>query len=213
MKIMDCISLFVNEMEISEPIFTNDIYEYVKRRIPNVKKNVLNEYINRFEKMNPNFVRYQKGIYYKTSYTPFGSSDIKYNDLIKKTYINSGDEVYGYESGPSYINKIGLTTQMPSCTYIVTKKNRAYLSIPNNNVKLLKPIIEINNDNYHYLQFLDILDNKYKVPFDSNNYKEIMRNYIDKYNLDFEKLLYYAKYYNNNKIYDMLANLANGGSF
>ncbi|UKI14062.1 MAG: hypothetical protein L6V85_08120 [Clostridiales bacterium] len=69
-------------------------------------------------------MRYQKGIYYKTVHTPFGVAGIDTTELIKRTYLVNGDDVIGYESGPSYMNKIGLTTQMPNMTYIVTTRTR-----------------------------------------------------------------------------------------
>lgn len=124
MTVIDCIGKYVDQAKARVPIFTNEIYNYVEQKLPNVKKNLFNEYIIRYAKANPTFVRHKRGIYYKTVVTPFGKAGISYPDLIKKVYLTNGDNVIGYESGPSYMNKIGLTTQIPSHTYIVTERTK-----------------------------------------------------------------------------------------
>ncbi len=210
MTIMECIVQYVDGQEDRVPIFTNDIYKYVEKNVPDIQKGVLNEYIVRYAKVNPNFIRYQKGIYYKTVKTPFGQAGIKYAELIKRVYIGDGEEIIGYETGPSYMNKIGLTTQISAHTYLATERQRATFSIEDTNLYFIKPVTGINKDNYRYLQFLDILENKMKVKIETENYKDILRNYIDKHLLNFEKLLAYARYYKNNNIYKGIAELARG---
>lgn len=210
MNLMNCINDYICGIDYSVPIFSDDIYNYAKTKIPNLKKNILNEYVTRFQKNNPELIRFQKGIYYKTKDTPFGKSNISYKDLINRVYIKDGSNVIGYETGPSFMNRIGLTTQMPAHTYLITENNRVTLGNISNDMVLIKPIIKLNRKNYRYLQFLDILDNKYKVPIEADNYKEILRNFIDMYNLDFELLLFYAKYYKSSSIYIKLSELAQG---
>ena len=57
MKIMDCIAKYVEGQKYRYPIFTNDVYEYVKSFIPDVGKGVFNEYINRYAERNADFRR------------------------------------------------------------------------------------------------------------------------------------------------------------
>ena len=210
MTVIDCIGEYVDQAKERIPIFTNEIYNYVKQKLPNVKKNLFNEYITRYAKANPKFVRHKKGIYYKTVVTPFGIAGISYPDLIKKVYLTNGDNVIGYESGPSYMNKIGLTTQIPSYTYIVTERAKYAVLDESDKILLLKPVIKVNNENYRYLQFLDMLDNKMKIKIEAKNPNLILRGYIDRYGLNFERLLGFARQYKNNKIYPQLAELAEG---
>ncbi len=210
MTIMECIGEYIGKMEMRVPIFSNDIYGYVAKRIPAVQKGVVNAYIVRYEKANPDFVRYHKGVYYRTIITPFGKAGIRYTELIKRTYMEDGDNVIGYETGPSYMNKLGLTTQMPACTYLATEKERTVFSREDTNLLLWRPVTQVNRENYRYLQFLDILDNRQKVKIESENYREILRKYIEDYALSFEKLLWYARYYKNNQVYQGLAELARG---
>lgn len=210
MTVMQCIDEFVSNIELRKPIYTDDIYEYVKKKLPNIDKATLNMTLQRYEKCNCDFMRYQKGIYYKTRQTPFGSVGIDTAELIRRTYLTSNNEVIGYESGPSYMNKIGLTTQMPNMTYIVTTKTRYTTEDKKDGLYLIKPVVQINRDNYRYLQFLDILENKMKVKIEADNYQEILRKQINKFNLNFEKLVGYAKYYKNINVYKGLSELAQG---
>ena len=212
MSIIKYIDEYVLASESRAPIFTDDLYEYVAKRVPGLKKDVLNAYISRYEKANPDFIRHQKGIYYKTVTTPFGKANINFTELIKKTYLANGAEVYGYETGPSLMNKLGLTTQMPSQTYIATERVRVRITGTEGQIHLMKPLADISNDNYRYLQLLDVLDNRMKIEIEAENYLEILRNYIDKHELNFELMLYYAGFYKNNRIYGKIAELARGGS-
>lgn len=210
MTVMQCIDEFVQQAKLRTPVYTNEIYEYIESKLPGTTKATLNMTLQRYEKHNPDFARYKKGIYYRTIKTPFGVAGIDIVELIKKTYLVNGDEVIGYESGPSYMNKIGLTTQMPSMTYIVTMKTRYTTEDKKDGIYLIKPIIQINRDNYRYLQLLDMLDNKMKVKIEADNYKEILRKQICTFGLSFERLIGYAKYYNNNTVYVGLSELARG---
>ena len=117
----------------------------------------------------------------------------------------AGDRVIGYETGPSYMNKMGLTTQMSADTFLATDRTKG---VEENGIVIVKPVIRINNENYRYLQFLDMLDNRMKVKIEADNYRDILRGYIDAHNLNFERLMFYARYYKNNRIYSGIAELA-----
>lgn len=208
MTVMQCIDEFVKKIKLRVPVYTNEIYEYVKSKLPDTDKAMFNMNIQRYEKRNHNFIRYQKGIYYKTVRTPFGVAGIDTTELIKRMYLVNKDEIIGYESGPFYMNKIGLTTQMPNMTYIVTTRTRYTTRDKKDGIYFIKPVIQINRNNYRYLQLLDMLDNKMKVKIEADNYKEILRKQIDTFGLSFERLIWYAKYYNNNNVYAGLSELA-----
>ncbi len=210
MTIAECIDEFIRKAKLRTPLYTNDIYEYVKSALPDTDKATFNMTLQRYEGRAPDFVRYQKGIYYKTARTPFGIMGIDTIELIKRKYLVDGDDIIGYESGPSYMNKIGLTTQMPNMTYIVTMRTRYMMEDKKNHVCLIKPTIQITWGNYRYLQLLDMLNNKMKVSIEADNCWEILRKQIDMFDLSFERLIGYAKYYNDNKVYAGLSALAKG---
>jgi hypothetical protein len=210
MSIIECIDDYFKNVSPCSPVFTNDIYIYVNEKIGNVDKALFNLNMQRYEKRNKNLTRYKRGVYYKSVTTPFGTVGIDMTELIKRTYLVNSDKIIGYESGPSYMNKIGLTTQMPSLTYIVTNKAKYSTEDKARGVYCLKPVTNINSENFRYLQFLDMLDNRLQVSLDVENYIEILRKHIITYNLSFERLVGYAKYYNNNNVYLRLSELARG---
>lgn len=209
-EIMNLISTYIDKIELGVPIFTSDIHKYVINDIINANPLVINEYINRYEKKHENFIRFKKGIYYKASDTCFGKTKINYSELITRLYIKDDNEVFGYETGPSLFNNLGLTTQMSKYTFIAT--NKLQVDKVDDTIKLVKPVIKITNKNYKYLQILDIISNRFKVPIEINDYNFYIRRIIDDYNLDFENLLYYANYYRDSDIYKKIALLAKGES-
>lgn len=209
-KIMELITKYIETVKIGYPIFSSDIHNYVLNAIKDAKPLVINEYINRYEKKHDDFIRYKKGIYYKCVNTFFGKTKIKYADLVKRLYLEDEGEVYGYETGPSLINDLGLTTQVPKYLFIAT--NKLQVDKVNNSIKLVKPVTKVTKKNYKYLQVLDVISNKFKVNIEINDYNLILRKEIDKMNLNFEQLLYYANFYNDNEIYKKIAELARGES-
>ena len=209
-KIMELITKYIETVKIGYPIFSSDIHNYVLNAIKDAKPLVINEYINRYEKKHGDFIRYKKGIYYKCVNTFFGKTKIKYADLVKRLYLEDEGEVYGYETGPSLINDLGLTTQVPKYLFIAT--NKLQVDKVDNSIKLVKPVTKVTKKNYKYLQVLDVISNKFKVNIEINDYNLILRKEIDKMNLNFEQLLYYANFYNDNEIYKKIAELARGES-
>jgi len=200
MNIIELIDKYVNKYDIGTPIYSKDICEYVLA-LYYTNVNVINEYINRYEEKHDDFIRYRKGIYYRAVKTPFGFSKIDYNKLINDLYLCDIDQVYGYISGPTLANKIGLTTQMAKEEYIVTNNNRVVSDI--DNIKLIKPPVFVTRDNYKILQVLDLLLNKYDVYYDCDNPNKVIYNYIIDNNINFENLLYYSKYYNKNVLFKL----------
>ena len=200
MNIIELIDKYVNKYNIGTPIYSKDICEYVLA-LYYTNVNVINEYINRYEEKHDDFIRYRKGIYYRAVKTPFGFSKIDYNKLINDLYLCDIDHVYGYISGPTLANKIGLTTQMAKEEYIVTNNNRVVSDI--DNIKLIKPPVIVTRDNYKILQVLDLLLNKYDVYYDCENPNKVIYNYIIDNNINFENLLYYSKYYNKNVLFKL----------
>ena len=193
---------YIDNCPYDEPIFVEEIKEYFQKYITNdfekIFKNIY-VYINRLVKENK-IVQFLKGIYYKPLKGAFGYKPLNITKVINKKYITDNKGQKGYYSGAYLFNKIGLTTQVPKEILIVTNE------CPNindyNNKKLgvviRKPKIEINNDNYKYLQLFDVLVNKDNIKVETENEKEIIYNFIKENELEFEKIFEYA-----NKIHDL----------
>lgn len=209
MNRMYFIEKYIKNIDYQTPIFTKDIYDYVKRFDDKVDQLLINTYIKRYMEKNDFFVRYAKGIYYKTIRTPFGNAPIDLKLLYKKLFLYDGNDIIGYETGPSFMTKLGLTTQLANKIYFTTENNRN--TIVKDYVELVKPVININKHNYKYLQILDVIHNKFNVYFEVDNPEDIIYEYIKDNDLSFERLLYYAKFYNNNNLFLKIANIARLG--
>ncbi len=210
MSLTRCIDEFVTEVPLSEPMTTDEIYAYVLSKLPDVSKPSFNVSMQRYERKNPGLARYKKGVYYKKIDTPFGDSGIDVEEMIRRTYLLDGDEVIGYERGPSLMNKIGLTTQIPGLTYLATMKVRNSKNDPRYFLSLSKPATAVNKENFRYLQFLDLLQNKEKVCIEANSPVLIMKKFIERYSLNYEKLIWYAHYFDSKEVYDALSFVAGG---
>lgn len=209
MNYMNYIEEYVKNIDFQTPIFTKNIYEYVKKYSDNVNQLLLNTYIKRYMEKNDFFVRYAKGIYYKTIRTPFGAAPIDLKQLYKMLFIYDGDDVIGYETGPSFMTKLGLTTQLSKKIYFTTENNRN--TIIKDYVELIKPVIDVTKSNYKYLQILDVINNKFNVYYEVENPNDIIYKYIKDNDLSFEKLLFYSRYYNNNNLVLKIADIARLG--
>lgn len=100
----------------NEPIFISEI------QLKGVNDNALRQYFKRMLKSG-DIARFDTGIYY----LPKASRLLKksYLDPMKviiRKYIKNGSETYGYFSGATFANQLGLTTQMPAVLEIVTSK-------------------------------------------------------------------------------------------
>jgi hypothetical protein len=148
--------------------------------------------------------RYLNGVYY-IPFTVFGiPGGIVDEDYIEKKYIRNkfnknSDEIYGYITGGRLINYYGLTTQnfytIEVRSNLATTEQREFY-IGTKKIVIKKPFVEINKDNYRYLQLLDLI-------YEYDNYTELSnKDMIDKLkkelnllNLNFDKIKEYIDYY------------------
>ena len=203
MNYNDILIKYIDEYPYDEPIFIEDIKEYFKNYIKNnfddVFKNIY-VYINRLVKDNK-LIQFIKGIYYKPLTGAFGNKLLNINKVIDKKYIHDGTRQKGYLTGAYLFNKIGLTTQIPKEILIVTNEcpNANDYNNKNLGVIIRRPKIEINDDNYKYLQLFDVLINKDNIKIEVDNEKEIIYKFIKDNGLEFEKIFEYANKINNSK--------------
>ena len=209
--IMTYIDEYIAAAAARMPIFTQDIFAYVATKDSGVDKQVLNEYIVRYAKRHPEFKRYKKGIYYKAVVTAFGEAGMDMQALAVRMYIGNERELIGYESGPSFMNKMGLTTQLPKYTYITTQRAKTSAPSEIGGVYLVRAVTKITPDNRRYLQFLDVLENQFDVQAEVSDERMLLRKHMQTHGLTFERLLYYARFYKNKAaLYAKIAALAEG---
>lgn len=214
MNICKLVLEYIEQYPEDEPIFIEDIKMHIIQKCEDetkqekVLKNI-NVILNRLK--NEGIIKAEyKGVYYKPIITMFGEMGLDKKKLMQLKYLEDREgNIKGYIVGAKLFNKLGLTTLVPNVTDIVTneckyhkqydKKLRAYIT---------KPKIEITNENYRYLQFIDILVNKDNINIEAQNENEILYSIIEECDLKFEKIIKYARETNNRKVMDKLFVLA-----
>lgn len=155
---------------------------------------------------------YQKGIYYRTVKTPFGELGVDKEQLIAEKYIRPD---LGYDTGAMFLYHIGLTTQMPCERVIATNAaTNGTRTDEKLGVTIRPPKVPVNAENKYYLQLLDALDGLDKAPVDAEKPYFVLAHHIRKYDLSYEKLLYYAdRHYSKNTILRLAHTAQGGGKF
>lgn len=191
---------FIDKQEFLIPITNEDIYAYVAEvtgEISDVIKAPINMALSRLEKTRDDFFRFQNGIYYRAKKTVFGYGRLDPATVIRKKYIMENDEVIGYETGLSLLNKAGLTTQVPAYSFIATNKckGRGYIKDEKLRACLGKPITKVSRVNYLYLQVLELINEMVKnndaIIVESP--RQVVYEHIKRLDLDAERLAYYAE--------------------
>ena len=178
------------------PIFVKDI------RIGGRSKSAIREELYRACKKGI-IERESNGIYFFRSNKQFGSG-VGFEQILDKKFIYSDfvpDElkerhIEGYFSGLTFVNQIGISTQVPAIYEITTNKTRSkkkifkcrgFMAI------IRKGRTEINSENYKFLQFLDMFH--FVALYEVQDCKELICEYAKK--IGFNKAAYdkYIKYY------------------
>ena len=162
----------------NEPIFISEI------QLEGISDNALRQYFKRMVQSG-DIIRFDTGVYY----LPKASRILKksYLDPMKviiRKYIKNAGETYGYFSGATFANQIGLTTQMPTVLEIVTSRESTkgrIVTVGSQKVRLKRPSIEITSENAGLLQLLDIVSqaNLYSE-YPEQKTGEILKRYVRK---------------------------------
>ena len=157
-KYRDLIMQYLTALEPDQTITTEQVAEYVAERLlldtAMVKKTV-NVNMARLEKEGQ-IMRLTKGIYCRRVKTAFGYYTPDKETLFCKQLLRKENEIIGYETGLSALNRIGLVSQMPKRRCIAT--NLHTKRIPEGmQIEIRKPPIVVNSGNFRYLQILDAI--------------------------------------------------------
>ena len=136
----------------NEPIFLNDL------SVEGISENAVRQSVKRL--VASGFLeRYDSGIYYiPKSGGLLGKSYLDPSIVIMRKYIENNSNKYGYVTGLSFANQLGLTTQMPAIIEIVTNReatNGRTLMVGNQKVRVKKSAIPVSENNAELLQLLD----------------------------------------------------------
>ena len=198
---MNCYNMvleYINTQNRGIPIFIEEIKDYIIQFYnENDKEKVFNNVkaiLNRMNKEGVIETAY-KGIYYIPVKNIFGKMLLGNRQIIQYKYImDKKRNVKGYITGAKLFNDAHLTTQVPNIIDIATNECKNFNKYENKNLNVIirKPKIQINNENYKYLQLFDLIENKDTITIEVENPDEIIYNFIIDNELDFEKIIKYA---------------------
>lgn len=210
----DFIIEYINKSTPGVAIFTEDTAKEVATHFgTNMEqaKKVVNVTLKRLaDRENNLLIRFDKGVYYRPKMTAFGPSKLNPMQVFIETHIRKGMNVFGYETGPSLLNQMGLTTQIPKYRYFATNRCQRYGDHVDTKLKVVlrRPLMNVSAETRPYLQLLDAIENKDRTPIDVENAQERLAKFVIQNNLDFKKLIAYGKRYYNKEVVWQIAELA-----
>jgi len=104
-----------------------------------------------------------KGVFYKPKQTIFGELKPDYNEQLKPFLFKNGKRI-AYVTGTSLYNQLGLTTQMAFRIKIASRSNRISINRGALKASAAKSYVEVTDDNYQLLGFLDALKDIKTIP-------------------------------------------------
>lgn len=136
----------------NEPIFINEL------SIDGLSQNAVRQSVKRLTAIG--FLeRYDNGIYYIPRFDGLlGKSYLDPTEVIMRKYVENKSDKYGYVTGLSFANQLGLTTQMPAMIEIVTNRestNGRIITLGNQRVRVKSSPIIVSESNAELLQLLD----------------------------------------------------------
>ncbi|WP_318708934.1 DUF6088 family protein [Candidatus Acetatifactor stercoripullorum] len=135
-----------------EPIFLNNL------SVEGLSDNAVRQSVKRLA-ASGFLERYDNGIYYIPRRGGLlGKSYLDPSVVIMRRYVQNKSEIYGYVTGISFANQLGLTTQMPAVIEVVTNReatNGRMITVGTQKVRIKKPAITISASNAALLQLLD----------------------------------------------------------
>lgn len=136
--------------------------------------------------------RLQKGIYCHVKQTFFGKVTPTADQVLLKTLMLQNGAKIGYESGASLLNKLGLTTLIPRDIEITT--NRYGAKLPDDcHIKMRKPPVVVTNENWKYLQFIDMFEYLPEAHTDTEKPGRLLLQYAKRQQLDCLTLIFMAR--------------------
>jgi Family of unknown function (DUF6088) len=107
--------------------------------------------------------RASKGTFFKPIKSQFGDLKPDERELIKPFLFKNGKRV-AYITGTELYNRMGLTTQVPKTIKIASSSKRITANLGKIKIGSSKSYVEVNKDNYYFLELLDALKDFKKIP-------------------------------------------------
>lgn len=142
-------------------------------------------------------IRFEKGIYYIPTDTLLGKSRLDVQKVITKKYIDDGNDIIGYYSGVTFLNMLGLSTQMPNTLEIYTNNEPSRVRevpVGNQKVILRRSRADINRNNVATMSFLELM-NFTDASFYDDEKRKTVTEFIKKNDITRNKISQYSPYF------------------
>lgn len=210
--IMNQIKQYVDNKAFGKAILLTDVVRDFIDEAEDLKKtrNTISACLNRLVR-NDELKKLDDGVFYKAQKNAFGETPIDYVDLINNLYFYNAanKERIGYRIGANVLANIGITNNMENVVEIVTNNfnKKKIIDTINQNISLRKPLLEVNNDNYSYLQLLDTIKEISKYHLTNEPVGEKLADYMNKNEMEINRLFKFAKEHYNKKTMNNLVDL------
>lgn len=105
--------------------------------------------------------RFEPGVYYIPTTTPFGRSLLDPRKVIEKKYIRNGDRVFGYYAGTTLLNQLGLSSQMANTIELYTNEESSkgrLVTVGWQDVYLRRARTTVTAENAAVLSFMEAMN-------------------------------------------------------
>lgn len=170
---MNFYEYLIKKYGYNEPILLNEI-KFGNYSKPWINKQLAN--LCAEEKI----IRFEQGVYYVPKMTALGASKLNPVKVIEKKYIRDKNGQKGYYSGATFLNIIGLSTQVSNVFEIYTNEETSKvreISVGSAKVVLRKARTLINDANVMVQSFLELM-NYINASFLDDERKEILAQFI-----------------------------------
>ena len=136
--------------------------------------------------------RLQKGIYCHVKQSIFGKVTPNIDEIIVKDLTVRNGVKIGYQTGAALMNRLGLTTLLPREIEVAT--NGYGLKLPDGcHIKLRKPEERVTDENWKYLQFIDVVRDLPDAHIDAQQPELILCQFVKRQQLDALQLIFTAR--------------------
>lgn len=167
---MELINYLIETYGYNEPILLEEI------SFKGFSKPWINKQLAKYVETGE-LIRFEKGVYYIPKKTTLGPSKLNPQKVIERKYISNKK---GYYSGASFLNQLGLSTQVPNVIEIYTNNESAKVrevKVGTIKVLLRKARTTIDSTNVAVQSFLELM-NYVSPSFFNDERKQIAAKYI-----------------------------------
>jgi hypothetical protein len=107
--------------------------------------------------------RLSKGRFYKPQMTVFGEKRPDEQEILRPYLYRQGKRI-AYITGIGLYNRLNLTTQIPAVIHIASRSRRSLTRIGYLRVKQVKSYVDVSDENYQILGFLDAMKDLKHIP-------------------------------------------------